>query len=232
MSRNTSAARVPRKAAQTSSRERIIQAAVDLVCEGGPGAATARAICERANTTAPTLYHFFGDLYQLYDEVLQLMYVPEARAYPGREFEDPRGMIEYMWNCCVDTAKRRPGIDELKSQLVSMGKTPDSMMNFYARLQVAFEQLALREPLNFPPKTAAAMYWSAAVGAAHMITAARHNGVPYPSGTDKILYDSMLAAILAGDPVKARASRVAQKAPPQAPARRTSASRRSAPTKP
>jgi hypothetical protein len=64
-----------------------------------------------------------------------------------------------------------------------------------------------------------------------MITAARHNGVPYPAGTDKILHDSVLAAILVGDPVKARASRVAQK-PPRAPARRASASRRSAATKP
>jgi hypothetical protein len=113
-----------------------------------------------------------------------------------------------------------------------MGKLPDSMMNFYARLQVAFEQLALREALKVPPKTAAAMYWSAAVGAAHMITAARYSGVPYPAGTDAMLHDSVLAAILAGAPGEGKAARDTRKASARGVARSPSASRRSAATKP
>ena len=66
-----------------------------------------------------------------------------------------------------------------------------------------------------------------------MITAARHSGVPYPAGTDARLHDCVLAAILAGAPVKSKskAARVAQTTPPQAPARRANVSRRSAATK-
>jgi AcrR family transcriptional regulator len=178
------------------ARERIFRAAVDLVCRGGPGAATARAICEEAGITAPTLYHYYGDLYQLYDEVLQLMYVPEVLAFPGREFTDPRGMIEYMWECCVGTAKKQPGIVELRSLLVSMEKTPPSLLNFYARLDVAFEQLASKSPLNFPPKTAAAMFWSAAIGTSQMIAATGHRGAPFPTGADDMLRNSVLDAII------------------------------------
>jgi AcrR family transcriptional regulator len=203
--------KTPVRSKDLPARERIFQAAVDLVCEGGPGAATARAICEKARITAPTLYHYYGDLYQLYDEVLQLMYVPEVLAHPGREFTDPRGMIEYMWDCCVGTAKKRPGIVELRSLLVSMERTPPSLLNFYARLELAFEQLALKSPLNFPPKTAAAMFWSAAIGTSQMIAATGHRGAPFPAGADDKLRESVLNAIIEDAPARkdARTSKAA-----------------------
>jgi hypothetical protein len=111
-------------------------------------------------------------------------------------------MIEYMWDCCVGTAKKRPGIVELRSLLVSMQKTPPSLLNFYARLEVAFEQLALKMPLNYPPKTAAAMYWSAAIGTSQMIAATGHRRAPFPTGADDKLRVSVLQAILKDAPVR------------------------------
>lgn len=179
-----------------TARERIFNAAVELVCEGGPSAATARAICQKANITAPTLYHYFGDLYLLYNEVLELMYVPEIQALPGKEYTDPRGMIDHMWQRTVGTAFTMPGLVELKNQMVASGKVPDCMMSFYARLERAFVQIAQQEKLNFAPEVAAAMLWSAATGVATRIATAQH-GVAYPKGTDEALKSILLNAIFA-----------------------------------
>lgn len=178
-----------------TARARIFDAAVDLVCSGGPGAATARAICQQANITAPTLYHYFGDLYLLYNEVLELMYVPELEAHPGKEYSDPRGMIDYMWQCTVGTAFTKPGLVELKNQMVSTGKIPDCMRNFYARLERAFVQIARNEKLNFPPNVAAAMLWAAATGMATRIATAQH-GIPYPKGSAEKLKSILVASLL------------------------------------
>ena len=191
----TKSARTGSQPAPTG-RERIFNAAVELVCTGGPAAATARAICEKSQITAPTLYHYFGDLYLLYDAVLQLMFVPEAQAHPGREHTDPPGMINYMWDCCVGTAQTNPGIVELKGQLISMGKVPHSMKHFYARLERAFEQLARDGALNFPPKVAATMFWSAAVGTANMIASGRHSGLIHPAQSVETLRSLVLGAVL------------------------------------
>jgi AcrR family transcriptional regulator len=178
-------------------RARILQAAVDLVCKGGPGTATARAICQNARVTAPALYHHFGDLYGLFNEVLELMYVPEAVAHPKLELTDPRGMIDYMWDCCVDPATANPGLVELKNQLIAAGKIPASMLNFYARLEKAFEQLARRNALKFSPKMAATMFWAAASGIAMRIASAQHGGSPaYPNKVTETLKSIMLDAIL------------------------------------
>lgn len=180
-----------------AGRERIFQATVELICEGGPGAATARAICERCKVTTPTLYHYFGDLYQLYDEVLALMFVPEASAHPGREHTDPLGMIDYMWDCCVETARKRPGLYELKLQLVSMGRVPVPMKQFYTRLVRSFEALAQQRSMTTAPHTAAAMFWAAAIGTANIVTASKHGGPAYPKGAaeahKKLILDTVLA---------------------------------------
>ena len=147
------------------------------------------------------------------------MFVPEAQAHPGREYTDPLGMINYMWDRCVGTAQTNPGIVELTSQLISMGKIPQSMKQFYARLQRAFEQLAGAGELNFPPKVAATMFWAAAVGTADLFAAARHTGLTHPPESAETLRTLVLKAVLKsapgekstrGRPVRRRASKTTQ----------------------
>lgn len=184
------------------ARDRIFDAAVELVCAGGPGAASARAICQKAKITAPTLYYYFDDLYQLYNEVLELMYVPEMQAHPGKEFTDPRGMIDYMWQRCVGIAFTEPGLVELTNEMVSAGKVPDCMMKLYARLENSFLQISRHEKLNCAPEMAAAMFWSAATGLATRIATSSH-GVAYPAGTDEMLKQAVLKAIFPEPKMKA-----------------------------
>jgi AcrR family transcriptional regulator len=200
---------IKRRRGTSDARERIFNAAVALVCAGGPAAATARAICDKAEVTAPTLYHYFGDLNKLYNEVLELMYVPEAQAHPGKEFSDPRGMIDYMWECCVGTATTKPELIELKNQMLAGGDVPESMVKFYARLERAFIEISQHEKLNFSPEVAATMYWAAATGIATRIAAAEHN-VSYPKGAAEALKHVLLNAIFVDykeQPVPAKTKR-------------------------
>lgn len=186
------AAQPAARPSKASVRERIFRAALALITKDGPGAASARAICAKARITAPTLYRHFADLSSLYDEVLKVMYVPEAQAHPGREYSDPEGMINYMWDCIIGTAISNPGIVDLKNQLVATGAVPESMMQFYARLEIAFEELGRRERLFYPPKVASVMYWGAAIGMARMIASARHGGPK----CSPISIDGLHAAVL------------------------------------
>ena len=197
-------AKVDARQTKSSVRDRIFRAAASLIAAGGPSAASARAICSKARITAPTLYRHFGDLNGLYGELLTLMYVPEAQAHPGREFTDPLGMIEYMWDCCVGTAMRTPGLVDLKNQLAAAGNTPDSMMKFYARLEASFDELDRRRLLNYAPKIAAAMYWAAALGIARMIASARHGAPDCSPVAAEALREAVLAAIIRDDSSDAR----------------------------
>lgn len=47
-------------AGEASSRDRILQKAMELFAERGYEATSVREICEAAGLTKPTLYHFFG----------------------------------------------------------------------------------------------------------------------------------------------------------------------------
>jgi AcrR family transcriptional regulator len=185
---------------KSSVRDRIFWAAASLISAGGTAAASARAICKKARITAPTLYRHFGDLDSLYDELLTLMYIPEAQAHPGREHTDPSGMIEYMWDCCVGAAIRNPGLVDLKSQLSAAGRTPESMLQFYGRLEASFEELGKRKLLNYSPKVAAAMYWGAAIGMARMIASSRHGGPDCSALAAESLREAVWVALIREEP--------------------------------
>ena len=64
-----------RQPVQVRSREtveRILEAAVVLIEEGGVEAVTTRAIAERAGITAPSIYRFFADREQVLDALIEL----------------------------------------------------------------------------------------------------------------------------------------------------------------
>ncbi len=52
-------------------RERILEAAAELIAEGGRDAATTRAVAAAAGVQPPTLYRLFGDKRGLFDAVIE-----------------------------------------------------------------------------------------------------------------------------------------------------------------
>ena len=63
--------RQPVQARSRETVERILGAAADLLEEGGVDAVTTRAIAERADVTAPSLYRFFADREQVLDALIE-----------------------------------------------------------------------------------------------------------------------------------------------------------------
>jgi len=64
----------------TSTRDRLLRAAQELIEEGGYGAATVAAIADRAGVAAGTLYRHFASKQELFVEVFRSVCAREERA--------------------------------------------------------------------------------------------------------------------------------------------------------
>ena len=64
----------------TSTRERLLAAARELIEEGGYGAASVAAIADRAGVAAGTLYRHFDSKQELFVEVFRAVCAREERA--------------------------------------------------------------------------------------------------------------------------------------------------------
>lgn len=73
-----------RRETEESRREALIEAALDLVAEGGPQAATVRAIATRAGVTPGLIRHYFASKEELtraaYRRLVQILTDDSARA--------------------------------------------------------------------------------------------------------------------------------------------------------
>ncbi len=69
-----------REEVATSTRERLLRAAQELIEEGGYGAASVAAIAERAGVAAGTLYRHFESKEELFVEVFRAVCSGEERA--------------------------------------------------------------------------------------------------------------------------------------------------------
>ena len=64
------AATRPRDLESEQTRRAILEAAEGLLAAGGEGGLSIRELCRRAEVTAPTIYHHFGDKQALVDRVV------------------------------------------------------------------------------------------------------------------------------------------------------------------
>lgn len=64
--------------AVTNVKERLMQIAIQRFATHGYEATTMRSIASRAGVTLPTLYHYFGDKKNLFQEVCLITFAPRA----------------------------------------------------------------------------------------------------------------------------------------------------------
>jgi AcrR family transcriptional regulator len=183
----------PAPAPAPSVRERILAAALRQVREGNLASVTARTICKEAQITAPTLYHYFGDLPGLYCAALERIFELVVEHHPD-ERDDPQAVIDFVWDRLLDSAERESGVINLLNQLLASGTIPDLMLVMYKRLEDAFEVLSRTRPLSVDPRLAAEIYWAAALGMSTLVAATRH-GIPYPTGAAQVLRKTVLEGI-------------------------------------
>jgi AcrR family transcriptional regulator len=102
--------------ASREPRERILEAAAKLVAEGGPEAATTRAVAAAASVQAPTLYRLFGDMRGLLDAVAEReieRYVSEKASKAPHP--DPVEDLRAGWDVHIAFGLAHPGVFALMS---------------------------------------------------------------------------------------------------------------------
>jgi AcrR family transcriptional regulator len=94
----------------TSSAERMLRAAADLLQTGGIAAVSTRAVAAAAGVQPPTIYRQFGDKDGLLDALAGYLlerYIEEKRTLVG-EFGDPEIDLRRLWDLHVDFGLRHP----------------------------------------------------------------------------------------------------------------------------
>lgn len=90
----------------TSTRDRLLLAAGQLLHEAQGGPVSTRAICERAGVQAPTLYHHFGSKQGLLDAVVNYGFTQYVQAPAAGG--DPVDRIRAGWDRHVEYGLENP----------------------------------------------------------------------------------------------------------------------------
>lgn len=184
-----------RQARGAGTRERIVEACAALLREGGPEAASQRAICDRTGVKAPTLYHHFGDLGRLHQIAVERAYGDAAmrkRAGAGSALDRLRG----GWDAYLDFARDEPGVFATLAREVVAGPLPAAAQASYQALVEDVRSLGAERPLRHDAETVAQMLWAAAHGAACLALAGSHGFAVSPA-LGAALREATLAAIMA-----------------------------------
>ena len=106
----------PAARADDSARDRILNAAKDIIAHSGVDAATTRSVAEAAGVQAPTIYRLFGDKDGLLDAVAETVMADYATAKASRaRLADPVDELRAGWDAHVAFALAHPGVFQIMS---------------------------------------------------------------------------------------------------------------------
>lgn len=111
-------------------RERIVEAGVKLLVDGGPAAMTTRAVSAAAGVHAPTIYRLFGDKDELLDAVVShslATYLEDKSAQVPSD--DPVEDLRRGWDLHIDFGLENPAI----YAAIYGSPRPDSRKSFAER---------------------------------------------------------------------------------------------------
>lgn len=92
-------------------RERIVEAAFDLLTEGGREAVSTRAVCRAAGVQAPTIYRQFGDMQGLLDAVAERGFIDYVERKTRRTAaDDPVEDVRNGWDLHVEFGLANPAV--------------------------------------------------------------------------------------------------------------------------
>lgn len=94
---------------KSSTEERILKAAADILEREGPEGLSTRAVCAAAKVTAPTLYHHFGDKAGLLNALLSSGIADfMSRKRLSLTTDDPLADLRRGWDGWIEFAVARP----------------------------------------------------------------------------------------------------------------------------
>ncbi|MEU7783036.1 TetR/AcrR family transcriptional regulator [Amycolatopsis sp. NPDC049159] len=180
----------------TSTRDRLLLAAGQLLHEAGDGPVSTRAICERAGVQAPTLYHHFGSKQGLLDAVVNYGFTQYVQAPDGGG--DPVDRIRAGWDRHVEYGLAHPAFYVLLYGQIEPGVPCNLTSSAEAMLLELFTPLAREGRLRVKAAEAARQFAAANSGVTlSLIARPEDDRAPAMSAQVR---ESVLAGLLADEP--------------------------------
>jgi AcrR family transcriptional regulator len=146
----------------TSTRDRLLLAAGQLLHEAGGGPVSTRAICERAGVQAPTLYHHFGSKQGLLDAVVNYGFTQYVQAPDAGG--DPVDRVRAGWDRHVEYGLENPAFYVLLYGQIEPGVPCNLTSSAEAMLLDLFTPLARAGRLRVEAAEAARQFAAANSG--------------------------------------------------------------------
>ncbi|UOX88948.1 TetR/AcrR family transcriptional regulator [Amycolatopsis sp. FBCC-B4732] len=180
----------------TSTRDRLLLAAGQLLHEAGDGPVSTRAICERAGVQAPTLYHHFGSKQGLLDAVVNYGFTQYVQAPDAGG--DPVDRIRAGWDRHVEYGLAHPVFYVLLYGQIEPGVPCNLTSSAEALLLELFTPLAREGRLRVEAAEAARQFAAANSGVTlSLIAQPADDRDPAMSAQVR---ESVLAGLLADEP--------------------------------
>ncbi|MGW4519521.1 TetR/AcrR family transcriptional regulator [Amycolatopsis sp. NPDC004378] len=182
----------------TSTRDRLLLAAGQLLHEAQGGPVSTRAICERAGVQAPTLYHHFGSKQGLLDAVVnygftQYVQTPDTGG-------DPVERIRAGWDRHVEYGLENPRFYVLLYGQIEPGVPCNLTSSAEAMLLELFTPLAREGWLRVEAAEAARQFAAAGSGVTLSLIAQPEASRDLAMSTQ--VRESVLAGLLTDRPAK------------------------------
>ncbi|WP_370967890.1 TetR/AcrR family transcriptional regulator [Amycolatopsis sp. cg9] len=180
----------------TSTRDRLLLAAGQLLHEAGDGPVSTRAICERAGVQAPTLYHHFGSKQGLLDAVVNYGFTQYVQAPDAGG--DPVDRIRAGWDRHVEYGLAHPAFYVLLYGQIEPGVPCNLTSSAEAMLLELFTPLAREGRLRVEAAEAARQFAAANSGVTLSLIAQPEDDRDL--GMSAQVRESVLAGLLADEP--------------------------------
>ncbi|WP_290059092.1 TetR/AcrR family transcriptional regulator [Amycolatopsis solani] len=180
----------------TSTRDRLLLAAGQLLHEAGDGPVSTRAICERAGVQAPTLYHHFGSKQGLLDAVVNYGFTQYVQAPDAGG--DPVDRIRAGWDRHVEYGLAHPAFYVLLYGQIEPGVPCNLTSSAEAMLLDLFTPLAREGRLRVEATEAARQFAAANSGVTLSLIAQPEDSRDLAMSAQ--VRESVLAGLLAEEP--------------------------------
>jgi len=185
-----------RSSSITSTRDRLLLAAGQLLHEADGGSVSTRAICERAGVQAPTLYHHFGSKQGLLDAVVNYGFTQYVQA-PSTG-GDPVDRVRAGWDRHVEYGLENPAFYVLLYGQIEPGVPCNLTSSAEAMLLELFTPLARDGRLRVEAAEAARQFAAANSGVTLSLIAQPEESRDLAMSTQ--VREAVLAGLLAEPP--------------------------------
>lgn len=186
-------------ATRSSTRERIVDAALDLLSEGGREAVSTRAISAAAGVQAPTIYRLFGDKQGLLDAVAAHGFASHLQAHATAPTStDPVEDLRAGWDVHVGFGLANPYLYSMIYGEARPGPIPPGAQDAARLLTTLVHRVAVAGRLVVDEERAVQLLTAAGTGTTLTLVA-----VPAPQrdpGLSRLAREAVIAAITRSAP--------------------------------